>query len=161
MIKRLRRRPEESELNITSFMNLMVILVPFLLITAVFSQVAILQLEIPQDGVSAGNEEKLQLELILRGEDLIVSASGSPFDRVNSKDFKTLSDVLYKLKKRYPSHTEITLLLEPDTHYDTIIALMDAVRSKMISVGIITIELALFPEVSLGDAPGYAQKAVQ
>ena len=38
---RRERNLEAAELNITAFMNLMVILVPFLLITAVFSRVAI------------------------------------------------------------------------------------------------------------------------
>ena len=44
---RKHHRREAVELNITAFMNLMVILVPFLLITAVFSQVAILDLNLP------------------------------------------------------------------------------------------------------------------
>ncbi|MBA1331805.1 biopolymer transporter ExbD, partial [Candidatus Endoriftia persephone str. Guaymas] len=38
MRRRSRRLHEEAELNITAFMNLMVILVPFLLITASFSR---------------------------------------------------------------------------------------------------------------------------
>ena len=38
---------ESTELNITAFMNLMVILVPFLLITAVFSRLAVLELNLP------------------------------------------------------------------------------------------------------------------
>ena len=42
-----RRHIETAELNITAFMNLMVILVPFLLITAVFSRLAILELNLP------------------------------------------------------------------------------------------------------------------
>ncbi|MEM7805474.1 MAG: biopolymer transporter ExbD, partial [Pseudomonadota bacterium] len=42
-----RRSLEATELNITAFMNLMVILVPFLLITAVFSRLAILELNLP------------------------------------------------------------------------------------------------------------------
>ncbi len=37
-------------LNITAFMNLMVVLTPFLLITAVFSRMAILELNLPGDG---------------------------------------------------------------------------------------------------------------
>ena len=40
-------RNDTAELNITAFMNLMVILVPFLLITAVFSRLAILELNLP------------------------------------------------------------------------------------------------------------------
>ncbi|MDH3417010.1 MAG: biopolymer transporter ExbD, partial [Gammaproteobacteria bacterium] len=38
---------DTADLNITAFMNLMVILVPFLLITAVFSRLAILELNLP------------------------------------------------------------------------------------------------------------------
>ena len=42
-----RHNDDTAELNITAFMNLMVILVPFLLITAVFSRLAILELNLP------------------------------------------------------------------------------------------------------------------
>ena len=38
---------EELELNITTFLNLMVVLVPFLLITAVFSRMAVIELNLP------------------------------------------------------------------------------------------------------------------
>ncbi|MEE9142428.1 MAG: biopolymer transporter ExbD, partial [Gammaproteobacteria bacterium] len=40
-------RRDPAELNITAFMNLMVVLVPFLLITAVFSRMAVLELYLP------------------------------------------------------------------------------------------------------------------
>ena len=56
------RDREAVELNITAFMNLMVILVPFLLITAVFSQVAILELNLPT-GESAFAGEPPDAEL--------------------------------------------------------------------------------------------------
>jgi len=45
--RRIRRQNDPVELDITAFMNLMVILVPFLLITAVFSRMAILELNLP------------------------------------------------------------------------------------------------------------------
>lgn len=165
MIQGFRRRPKETELNITSFMNLMVILVPFLLITAVFSEITTLQLNLPQGGGVPDDKEKptLQLELILRGKDLIINnAVAKPIDRLDAKDgsldIKALSDALYELKKRYPKHTEITLLLEPDTKYVSLISLMDAVRSKMISKGMGAEEIPLFPDISIGDAPGSTQK---
>ena len=65
---RKRHRMETVELNITAFMNLMVILVPFLLITAVFSQVAILELNLPSSNDQPGAEdpETMQLEVIVR-----------------------------------------------------------------------------------------------
>ena len=56
MRRRLRRRTgqhEPGDINITAFMNLMVILVPFLLITAVFSRITILELNLPAAGTGA------------------------------------------------------------------------------------------------------------
>ena len=53
-----RRQSTEAELNITTFMNLMVVLVPFLLITAVFSQVSILQLNLPPTSADQQQEEE-------------------------------------------------------------------------------------------------------
>ena len=45
-----RRKHPAAELNITAFMNLMVVLVPFLLMTAVFSHITILDLNLPPPG---------------------------------------------------------------------------------------------------------------
>ena len=163
MRRRFRRRPEETELNITSFMNLMVILVPFLLITAVFSQITILQLNMPQGGGAGDDNEKpkLELELILRGDDVIINNAAKKrgvLDKVSIKDPKALSAALYAIKRQHPEHTAITLLLQPDTEYDTLIALMDAVRSKMVSSGMATMEVEMFPDISIGDAPGSGAK---
>jgi biopolymer transport protein ExbD len=48
LLKRRRKRIREpGELDITAFMNLMVVLVPFLLITAVFSRIAVHELTLP------------------------------------------------------------------------------------------------------------------
>ena len=61
-----RRNVETAELNITAFMNLMVILVPFLLITAVFSRITILELNLPVANEQAQVEkERLELEIIV------------------------------------------------------------------------------------------------
>ena len=63
-----RRQVEATELNITAFMNLMVILVPFLLITAVFSQRAILELNVPGASSEPAETpiETMQLEITVR-----------------------------------------------------------------------------------------------
>ena len=66
-----RRKKEPPELEITAFLNLMVVLVPFLLITAVFSQVTIINLNLPlpsDEKTEQPDEETLQLEIILRND---------------------------------------------------------------------------------------------
>jgi len=44
---RRRQKEEAPELDMTTFLNLMVVLVPFLLITAVFSRITIVELDLP------------------------------------------------------------------------------------------------------------------
>ena len=44
---RKNRLEQVAEIDVTTFMNLMVILVPFLLVTAVFSRMTVLQLQLP------------------------------------------------------------------------------------------------------------------
>ncbi len=63
-------RNDTADLNITAFMNLMVILVPFLLITAVFSRLAILELNLPSSSTEPVDpqEQVFQLEVIVRKE---------------------------------------------------------------------------------------------
>ncbi|NIO40724.1 MAG: biopolymer transporter ExbD, partial [Burkholderiales bacterium] len=52
-----------AELDITAFMNLMVVLVPFLLITAVFSRMTVLDLTLPQVATKKQVLPKGELEL--------------------------------------------------------------------------------------------------
>ena len=162
MRHRQRRRQEESELNITAFMNLMVILVPFLLMTAAFSQIAILELNLPQpDQAAAANQPKkkeLQLEIIIRKDALEVSdREGGLIKRIENTDkgydTKQLSDVLLQIKNRFPEKLDASILSESDTHYETVILIMDSVRqSEVMQTGTLT-QVELFPVLSIGDAP--------
>ncbi|MDR2877567.1 MAG: biopolymer transporter ExbD, partial [Chromatiales bacterium] len=61
---RRRRQHGEPELNMIAFLNLMIILTPFLLVTAVFSRVAILELVLPGRGAGeVSAQEPLRLEV--------------------------------------------------------------------------------------------------
>jgi len=159
--RRKRRSQETVELNITAFMNLMVILVPFLLITAVFSQVAILELNLPssvdQLNVQA---DGMQLEVIVRKNRLEVAErtagllTGLPVTEAGY-DFAGLTEFLKRVKAKYPERLDATILLEPEVSYDVLIQVMDAVRvyeAESSRTGE-TVQAELFPEISIGDAP--------
>ena len=72
---RRRRHQATAELNITAFMNLMVVLVPFLLITAVFSRVTILELNLPltESEAQANQKPQLEIEVVIRENQVIVA----------------------------------------------------------------------------------------
>ncbi len=162
-MKRFSKRytTEAEELNITAFMNLMVILVPFLLITAVFSRMSILELNLPALNAKQGSQKEvtLQLELVLREKsfDLQDASLGliRRFERSNDETrWDLFTDLLLEIKTRFPEEENITLLLEPSVSYKTLIAVMDHVRSANV-VRLATVEtIELFPNISIGDAPG-------
>lgn len=160
---RLRKRhiKETEELNITAFMNLMVILVPFLLITAVFSKIAILELNIPKGDGSANKNKKpdLQLQIVIR-ENLIDIQDGNvglikrfKLDN-NETNWKSMSDLLVQLKNKFPKKENVTLLVEPDISYQLMVKVMDKARTaSIIQPGMTVEDIDLFPSISIGDAP--------
>ena len=62
-----RRAGEPAELDMTTFLNLMVVLVPFLLITAVFSRITIVELTLPSasDGTPRADKGFRDLQSLL------------------------------------------------------------------------------------------------
>jgi len=159
-----RRRVEAYEMNITAFMNLMVILVPFLLITAVFTRMTVLELNLPAQSSGAPDSRQLHLEITIRKDALEVGErSAGVIKRIEKTskgyDFKALSLVMQSIKQRYPDKNQATILSEPDTAYDTVVQVMDAVRVvTSVTAGSVTRQ-DLFPEISIGDAPTHSRAA--
>ena len=155
-----RRNVDTAELNITAFMNLMVILVPFLLITAVFSRLAILELNLPGSSTELANQQELvfQLEVIVREGrievgDRNVGALGIYPNTAEGYDYEALSAKLSAIKKSYPDKTDAAILLESNIAYDTLVQVMDRVRIEEKVEGQRILRSDLFPDISIGDAP--------
>lgn len=160
-VRRWRRRrgpAEAQELNITAFLNLMVILVPFLLVTAVFSRLAIVEIALPVSAHAADAEPPgLVLEVTIRDDRFeVADRGGAPVlipRREEGYNYKALSDVLKAVKAEFPDQTEATILLEPDIPYEVLIATMDAAMvGAVVQPGSVT-AVELFPRISVGDAP--------
>lgn len=162
LIRRYRRRNKaEAELSITAFMNLMVILVPFLLITAVFSKISILDLDLPtKSDVVKNNPKKLELEVVVRENSLRIQdrKRGVLKSIKNSSEgykLTALSEHLQGLKSKYQDINSATILLEPNITYDVLVQVMDIVRVAEIEKEGETVFADLFPDISVGDAPVY------
>ena len=153
-VRRLRKHP--VGLDITAFMNMIVVLVPFLLTTAVFSRLAVLELSLPAQSSGFDKlKDDLQLEIVIRRDALEVGdRMGGLLRRVENTskgyDYQALSTLMQQLKARFPEKLEATVLAEPDTSYDTLVQTMDAVRVAKSGPAAY---VDLFPEISVGDAP--------
>lgn len=159
-----RQELEEADLDITPFMNLMIVLVPVLLISMVFSHITILQLNLPDltGQVTPSAERNRQLEVVLRKSGfevyypsgvLIKTIDARKTDAGDELDYGTLSLVLQEIKKQVKDKSDVLVLSEAEVSYQSLVSTMDTVRAFRTVVATSAVEVELFPEISLGDAP--------
>lgn len=176
-----RQGHDEAELDITAFMNLMIVLVPVLLMSLVFTRTTVLDVNLPSltGGTAASGNAQGQLEVVINqngfkvyypenvliktipmiepNEESAVVSNDVDKDKSDSKsqgfyDYKTLSLVLQEVKQNLKDERSVLLRSEEETHYQTLIHTMDAVRSFQTVLAGSLVEVELFPEISLGDA---------
>jgi biopolymer transport protein ExbD len=155
-----RKLVQQAELDITAFMNLMIVLVPVLLLSMVFSQTAVLDLNFPviDEENLPQNSEELQLQLLIHEDSLTLADTKQGLIRKiqsgpDGYDFDSLVKVLKQLKNRFPEKTDITLLLAEEIDYQTLVTVMDLTRSYETVVAASVVNAELFPDISIGDAP--------
>ena len=163
-----RRTKPAHELDVTTFLNLMVVLIPFLLITAVFSRMTIVELNLPSSAAASSADAGFTPEVIVREAGIEISNGKQVIATIPNEgeefDLATLSDYMVELKQTYPAQDSAAVLMEAQIPYDYLIRVMDTVRSVEVPIekaegeefvdGEPQVELvALFSDVSVGDAP--------
>jgi biopolymer transport protein ExbD len=158
------RRTVEAELDITAFMNLMIVLVPILLLGMVFSRITVVDVVLPPSNPGElSDDNKQAVELVIRRDSMRVDyprgilLKNIAMTTEGTYDFELLSLVLQEVKRQLREQgierQDITILSEPEVDYQTIVHTMDTVRSFKAVVAASVVDAALFPEISFGDAP--------
>jgi len=153
------RNRKPAELMLVPMIDIFTVLVTFLLMTAVFSRIAVVELDLPSSAGGAVTEPKFRLEVIVRkqgfeltnGTDVIAA-----IPKMNGAyDLKSLSEAAVQLKQEHPDQDDASVLLEPDIPYDDLIQAMDAIRSTETAgaAGQEPTRVALFTNIAVGDAP--------
>ncbi len=161
-----RRFKEDADLDITSFMNLMIILVPVLLMSMVLARTTVLDLKLPDmadSSVPPTEEPPQQLELIIRADKFEVNyPAGIKLKWIEKTpageyDYALLATVLQETKRLLENKgiekKDIYILSEKETDYQTLVSTMDTARSFKAVVAASVVDAELFPEIALGDAP--------
>ena len=154
------------EMMLVPMIDIFTVLVTFLLMTAVFSRVTILQLDLPSADTSAAPAvPAFRLEVIVResgfeltnGETLIAA-----LPKVDGEyDFATLSQLTQQLKRENPDVVDASVLLERSVKYDYLIQVMDTIRSADVASGEESAadssarpqRVQLFTNIAVGEAP--------
>ena len=141
---RKHRLASDKELQIITFLNLMVILIPFLLMTTVFAKMAVIELTPP----AASSEQPDQPPPVKKDEaagfrltialldDEINVLNGETTLGVYKKnadwtyDLTGLPPLLSQLKRQNPRENDAVILSRPDIPYMIVVEIIDAVMGQ-------------------------------
>jgi biopolymer transport protein ExbD len=173
MLNRRKRLPKaDAELDITSFLNLMIVLVPVLLMMMVFSRITVVELQLPGLGALAEGEsiEQQQLELVVTPQGSAVYFPTGylvkqlpAFEDIETgdvvQDWDGLQQILKQLKQtllaKGVTKDDIVLMLSDSVDYQTLITLLERTRSYKDVVAASEVDAALFPDISFADVPAH------
>jgi biopolymer transport protein ExbD len=157
------------ELMLVPMIDIFTVLVTFLLMTAVFSRITILQLDLPSStSNAAGSPPQFRLEVIVRPEGLELTNGTTLIATLptvdGEYDFKSLTEMATSLKREYPDANDASVLLERTVRYDYLIQAMDAIRSAEVTEPDATPgaetdgtskpnRIELFANIAVGEAP--------
>jgi biopolymer transport protein ExbD len=142
------RKPLDAILNLVPFIDLLSCCLAFLLMTAVWSTVA--RMNVAQKGMGqAGMEDKppdtptVNLTLFIDKDGFTFAKSTGESTPIPMKgeeyDFVKLGEILKEAKTAYPDKNDITIKSDDSVLYDKVVQTMDLVLS------------AKFPEIALAD----------
>jgi biopolymer transport protein ExbD len=156
---------DEAELDVTAFLNLMIVLVPVLLLTLSFTQITVLEIKLPEltGGFTSSKESQSSLEVVIKEQGIQVFyptnttmlqdiPATKDADGNLVYDFQKLSMLMRALKTELQDKRDVLVLASKDIAYQHLVSTMDAVKSYKTVVVASQVEVELFPEVSLGDA---------
>lgn len=164
MRRRHRRIQGSADLDITAFLNLMIVLVPVLLVNMVFVQTSILDLRFPTGEAVSTVSAELQLQVVIHPDQIQVSDNqGGVIKSIpqtdGTFDYELLSQVMRELKARLPDKRNVTIMPSMTTSYQQLVTVMDSVRSYKTVVAGSLVNAELFPEIAIADAPPVAVTA--
>jgi biopolymer transport protein ExbD len=150
----------QTDIDLTPLMNVFIIVIPFLLLTAVFAKTAVIDIYLPAEAASDGGVTQepatapklLIVKVMETGFVLDGIGKGVNVPKAGDKyDFARLTKELALIKDRHPSHQEVIILLGPQVKYDLVVQAMDATRETTVDKSGKLARRVLFPLVSLGE----------
>ncbi len=126
----------ENDLDIMPLMNLFVALIPMLLISAVFLNVTVIDMDAPPEGLSEasnpGDIQPLHLAVTIRENAFVIEGnklSKSVIDRTGNDPEAALTTALAAVVAAHPDNQEVMIISESETRYNDIITVMDITRA--------------------------------
>ena len=169
-----RRELKPTELLLVPMIDIFTVLVTFLLMTAVFSRIAIMQIDLPSSAAPKPTEPTFRLEIIVRQDGFELSDGRQSIGTIpkanGAYDLNALTGGVLAVKREHPTSEDASVLSEPKVPYDELVQVMDAIRTAELPATDALaagqpvsgaqpasraqpVKVALFTNIALGDAP--------
>ena len=128
------KKAVDFQLNLIPFIDLLSVLISFLLMTSVWTEVARIdvrqQPNLPSDDPTPPpEEEKLNLQVLIKETGYTVTKNGAVVKEIEKKadgyDARTLAETLKNLTAEHPENHEVTVTSEDRVPYKELITVMD------------------------------------
>jgi biopolymer transport protein TolR len=142
------RKSVNSDLNLVPYIDLLTCMVVFLLMTAVWTQLA--RIDVTQKGQAQSAEQtdekppETRLVVVINDDGFLIAGGAAgdqkPIKKKEGKyDYVTLAAILKEVKKTYPDKRDVHLAADDGIHYEFIIQTMDTALTSQ------------FPDIALTD----------
>jgi biopolymer transport protein ExbD len=172
---RRKGQTKQIELNLVPILDTLVTLIAFLLFTMTFLNIVGIESPFPiastEQTEQKLKEKPLQLTVSLHDNEALI---WSPFEKFASKtipnpaaglyDLHAIHEALIEVKKQFPTETHVVVVPTGSTNYDTLVSIMDTLRSfdptdppvfvKNAQTGLDEQTKLLFPDVIFGNLLG-------
>ncbi len=143
-----------KDLEILPLMNLFVVLIPMLLLSAVFLEMSVVRMSPPAESAEGPDDpgDKLMLAVTITPKHYVVEGIDIGTTRVKRDDVggtEQLRSTLEQISMEHPENKNVMILSEPETKYETIVQVMDITRE------------AGAPRVSLLGTDGIAKERIR
>jgi len=132
------RRIKDVDVNIIPVMNIFLLLIPFLLLTAAFVRLAIVEISLPTLGKSRTKQVQetpknlVLIFLAIKENGFQLKSDGFKFKPVkkisNQYNYGIIIEQLKQIKNKHPYAEDIFIIPEANVKYDIIIKVMDRCR---------------------------------
>jgi len=163
-----RRKPPAKpvELMLVPMIDIFSVMITFLLMTAVFSRISIIQLDLPSAAAGEPVEPTFRLEVMVRKEGLELTNGQETIAVLPQENgaypLQQLTLMAANLKGQHVDVDTASVLMAPDVEYDHLVQVMDAIRSTdqptAEANGFTATpdergRISMFPKIAVGDAP--------
>ena len=163
-----RRKPpaKPAELMLVPMIDIFSVMITFLLMTAVFSRISIIQLDLPSATAGEPTEPTFRLEVMVRKDGLELTNGQETIAVLPQQNgaypLQQLTLMAANLKGQHVDVDTASVLMAPDVQYDHLVQVMDAIRSTDMATATSSGftgtpdergRISMFPKIAVGDAP--------